>query len=61
MADDLRYGFKAWRESTSTSPPSRYPGYYRSIMAYETPPDNEDTPRGSDRIFDVLASLGDSA
>jgi hypothetical protein len=30
-------------------------------MAYEPPPDDDDTPRTSDRIFAVLANLVDSS
>jgi hypothetical protein len=59
--EDLRAGFKAWRETTSTSPSGRHLGYYRSKMAFEPLPDDDNTPRVSDRIFRVLADLADFA
>ena len=30
--DDVKYGFKHWRESTSTSPSGRHLGHYRSLI-----------------------------
>jgi hypothetical protein len=57
-ADDMRSGFKAWRETTrtSTSPSGQHLGYYKSIAAFESTPEDDDTPRVSDRIFGVLAN-----
>jgi hypothetical protein len=59
--DDLRHGIKSWKETTSTSPSGRHLGYYHSILAYEPPPVDADTPRDSDRILGVIANLIDSA
>jgi hypothetical protein len=46
----------------STSSSGRHLGHNHSILAYGRPPtDDDDTPRVSDRILDVLANLADSA
>jgi hypothetical protein len=58
-AEDLRSGFKASRETMSTSPSSQHLGYDKSIAAFERAPDDDDTPRVGDRIFGVLASMVD--
>jgi hypothetical protein len=60
-ADDLQSGFKKWRESTSTSPSGQHLGYYKSIAAFERTPEDDDTPRVSERIFGVLANMVDAA
>jgi hypothetical protein len=59
--ENLRHGIKSWKETTSTSPSGRHLGYYHSILAYEPPPVDADTPRDSDRILVVIANRIDSA
>jgi hypothetical protein len=47
---------------TSTSPSGQHLGYYKSIAAFESTSEDDDTPRVSDRIFGVLAnSMVDAA
>jgi hypothetical protein len=48
--EDIRSALKSWKEKTSTSPSGQHLGYYHSILAYEPPPADDDTPRDSDRI-----------
>ena len=62
--DDLKNGFKRWRESTSTSPSGRHLGHYRSIIAYthlEKTEDDDDKLPPSTRILGVIAKVTDLA
>jgi hypothetical protein len=43
--DDLRAGYKAWRETTATSPSGQHLGYYKAIAAFERTPEDGDSPR----------------
>ena len=45
-ADDLRAGYKVWRESTATSPSGRHLGHDKVLFCYEpnTPNDDPDAP-----------------
>jgi hypothetical protein len=47
--DDLQSGFKACGGSLHP-----HLGDYLSVMAFKDPPDDDDTPRASHRIFTVL-------
>lgn len=57
-ADDLRQGYKVWRESTSTSPSGRHLGLDKAFLKYEnnTQPD-DDKPTLSDRYFSIKANI----
>ena len=58
-ADDLRAGYKVWRESTATSPSGRHLGHDKVLFCYEPDqePDEDEAPRLSTRMFHIKASL----
>lgn len=54
-ADDIRRGYKRWRESTSTSPSGLHLGHEKALMRYES--EDEEKPRLSDRVFSLKAKF----
>ena len=58
-AEDIRNGYKGWRESTSTSPSGLHLGHEKAIMRYEDQGKDKDPDkkRLSDRVFSIKATL----
>ena len=60
-SDDVRQGYRRWRESTSTSPSGLHLGHEKALMRFEK--DKTDTPSKegkqqlSERIFSIKADL----
>ena len=53
-AEDVRAGYKRWRESTSTSPSGLHLGHEKAIMRYD---EEDGENRLSDRIFKLKATF----
>ena len=50
--EDIKRGYKKWRESTSTSPSSRHLGYYKSIIASDGI-NNSERKKSTETIWDI--------
>ena len=53
--EDLKKGFRKWKEENSTSPSGRGLAIYKTLL--QAPKEDEETVLGVDTLFDMLADI----